>query len=136
MGFGHRAYKSYGPRAMVIKTTADKVFEVTGRIPSSRSPSRSIGSRSRTLTQRNDTDAAEVRLPPPAESSTRHRDDEPTVALPRIRNPRVSPAARSPRACPPNLWVSMYAVTSTDDSGATARTVPSTVTFTNPTPSA
>jgi citrate synthase len=33
MGFGHRVYKSYDPRAKVIKETADRVFEVTGRNP-------------------------------------------------------------------------------------------------------
>ncbi|HTK82839.1 MAG TPA: citrate synthase [Bacteroidota bacterium] len=33
MGFGHRIYKNYDPRAKVIKETADKVFEVTGRNP-------------------------------------------------------------------------------------------------------
>ncbi len=33
MGFGHRVYKSYDPRAKVIKTTADQVFEVTGHNP-------------------------------------------------------------------------------------------------------
>ena len=33
MGFGHRVYKSYDPRAKVIKATADQVFEVTGRHP-------------------------------------------------------------------------------------------------------
>ncbi len=32
-GFGHRVYKSYDPRARVIKTCADKVFEVMGRNP-------------------------------------------------------------------------------------------------------
>jgi citrate synthase len=31
MGFGHRVYKSYDPRAQVIKRVADEVFEVTGR---------------------------------------------------------------------------------------------------------
>ena len=31
MGFGHRVYKSYDPRAKVIKATANQVFEVTGR---------------------------------------------------------------------------------------------------------
>jgi citrate synthase len=31
MGFGHRIYKNYDPRARVIKWAADKVFEVTGR---------------------------------------------------------------------------------------------------------
>src|SRR6187397_1888127 len=33
MGFGHRVYKSYDPRATIIKQTADQVFEVTGRNP-------------------------------------------------------------------------------------------------------
>ncbi|HXE80375.1 MAG TPA: citrate synthase [Vicinamibacterales bacterium] len=33
MGFGHRVYKSYDPRAAIIKRTADEVFEVTGRSP-------------------------------------------------------------------------------------------------------
>ena len=31
MGFGHRVYKNYDPRAKVIKRVADEVFEVTGR---------------------------------------------------------------------------------------------------------
>ena len=31
MGFGHRVYKNYDPRAKIIKWTAEKVFEVTGR---------------------------------------------------------------------------------------------------------
>jgi len=30
-GFGHRVYKSYDPRAKIIKKTADEVFEVTGK---------------------------------------------------------------------------------------------------------
>jgi citrate synthase len=33
MGFGHRVYKSYDPRARIIKKTADMVFAVTGRNP-------------------------------------------------------------------------------------------------------
>jgi citrate synthase len=33
MGFGHRVYKSYDPRAKIIKRTADAVFEVTGKNP-------------------------------------------------------------------------------------------------------
>ncbi len=33
MGFGHRVYKAYDPRASIIKRTADEVFEVTGRNP-------------------------------------------------------------------------------------------------------
>jgi citrate synthase len=33
MGFGHRIYKNYDPRARIIKWTADRVFEVTGRNP-------------------------------------------------------------------------------------------------------
>jgi citrate synthase len=32
-GFGHRVYKSYDPRAKIIKQTADAVFEVTGKNP-------------------------------------------------------------------------------------------------------
>ncbi len=32
-GFGHRVYKSYDPRATIIKRTADEVFEVTGKNP-------------------------------------------------------------------------------------------------------
>jgi citrate synthase len=31
MGFGHRVYKNYDPRAKVIKNLADRVFAVTGR---------------------------------------------------------------------------------------------------------
>ncbi len=31
MGFGHRVYKNYDPRARIIKQVADHVFEVTGR---------------------------------------------------------------------------------------------------------
>jgi citrate synthase len=30
MGFGHRIYKNYDPRAKIIKWTADRVFQVTG----------------------------------------------------------------------------------------------------------
>ena len=33
MGFGHRVYKAYDPRATIIKRAADEVFEVTGRNP-------------------------------------------------------------------------------------------------------
>ena len=33
MGFGHRVYKAYDPRASIIKRTADEVFKVTGRNP-------------------------------------------------------------------------------------------------------
>jgi citrate synthase len=31
MGFGHRVYKNYDPRARIIKAVADEVFQVTGR---------------------------------------------------------------------------------------------------------
>ncbi len=31
MGFGHRVYKNYDPRARIIKQVANEVFEVTGR---------------------------------------------------------------------------------------------------------
>jgi citrate synthase len=33
MGFGHRVYKNYDPRAQIIKSAADDVFEVTGTNP-------------------------------------------------------------------------------------------------------
>jgi citrate synthase len=33
MGFGHRVYKSYDPRAKIIKRMADLVFDVTGKNP-------------------------------------------------------------------------------------------------------
>jgi citrate synthase len=33
MGFGHRVYKNYDPRARIIKKIADEVFDVTGRNP-------------------------------------------------------------------------------------------------------
>jgi len=33
MGFGHRVYKNYDPRARILKKMADQVFEVTGRNP-------------------------------------------------------------------------------------------------------
>ncbi len=33
MGFGHRVYKNYDPRAKIIKRIAEQVFEVTGKNP-------------------------------------------------------------------------------------------------------
>jgi citrate synthase len=33
MGFGHRVYKNYDPRARIIKWAADSVFEITGKNP-------------------------------------------------------------------------------------------------------
>jgi citrate synthase len=33
MGFGHRVYKNYDPRAQIIKKACDDVFEVTGKNP-------------------------------------------------------------------------------------------------------
>jgi citrate synthase len=33
MGFGHRVYKNFDPRATIIKKTAEQVFEVTGHNP-------------------------------------------------------------------------------------------------------
>ncbi|HKI57048.1 MAG TPA: citrate synthase [Trueperaceae bacterium] len=33
MGFGHRVYKNFDPRAKIIKSIADEVFKVTGRNP-------------------------------------------------------------------------------------------------------
>ncbi len=34
MGFGHRVYKNYDPRAKILREMAPKVFEVTGKNPS------------------------------------------------------------------------------------------------------
>src|SRR3984893_2268958 len=33
MGFGHRIYKNYDPRAKIIKWSAEQVFQITGRNP-------------------------------------------------------------------------------------------------------
>ena len=33
MGFGHRVYKNYDPRARIVKQISEQVFEVTGRNP-------------------------------------------------------------------------------------------------------
>ncbi len=33
MGFGHRVYKAYDPRARIVKAHADEVFKVTGKSP-------------------------------------------------------------------------------------------------------
>jgi citrate synthase len=33
MGFGHRVYKSYDPRAKVVRSLADEVFKLTGQDP-------------------------------------------------------------------------------------------------------
>merc|ERR1711957_933070 len=33
MGFGHRVYKNYDPRARIVRTLADKVFGILGRGP-------------------------------------------------------------------------------------------------------
>jgi citrate synthase len=33
MGFGHRVYKNYDPRARIIKKNVDEVFEVIGKNP-------------------------------------------------------------------------------------------------------
>jgi len=33
MGFGHRVYKNYDPRARIIKRVAEEVFDITGRNP-------------------------------------------------------------------------------------------------------
>ena len=33
MGFGHRVYKAYDPRARIVKAHADEVFKVTGKNP-------------------------------------------------------------------------------------------------------
>lgn len=33
MGFGHRVYKNYDPRAKIVKQVAEQVFEITGKEP-------------------------------------------------------------------------------------------------------
>jgi citrate synthase len=33
MGFGHRVYKNYDPRAKIVKRIADEVFSITGKEP-------------------------------------------------------------------------------------------------------
>ena len=33
MGFGHRVYKNYDPRAVIVKRTAEEVFTIVGREP-------------------------------------------------------------------------------------------------------
>jgi citrate synthase len=50
MGFGHRVYKSYDPRAKVIKKIADLVFAVTGKNPRCRTNISSAASSIRTST--------------------------------------------------------------------------------------
>lgn len=33
MGFGHRIYKNYDPRAKIVKRISDEVFEIVGKEP-------------------------------------------------------------------------------------------------------
>lgn len=33
MGFGHRVYKNYDPRAVIVKRTAEEVFSIVGKEP-------------------------------------------------------------------------------------------------------
>lgn len=33
MGFGHRVYKNYDPRAKIVKQTAEEVFQIVGKEP-------------------------------------------------------------------------------------------------------
>ena len=47
MGFGHRVYKNYDPRARIIKQTAFEVFEVTGRNPAAGNRARTRAHRAR-----------------------------------------------------------------------------------------
>ena len=47
MGFGHRVYKNYDPRAKIIKQVADEVFEVTGTQPAARHRPRARAHRAR-----------------------------------------------------------------------------------------
>ena len=47
MGFGHRVYKNYDPRAKIIKKAAQDVFEVTGTQPAARHRARAGEDRAR-----------------------------------------------------------------------------------------
>ena len=47
MGFGHRVYKSYDPRAKLIKTVADQVFAADGPEPEARDRARARADRAR-----------------------------------------------------------------------------------------
>ena len=47
MGFGHRVYKNYDPRAKIIKQLAHEVFEVTGQEPAHRHRPRARAHRAR-----------------------------------------------------------------------------------------
>ena len=47
MGFGHRVYKNYDPRARIIKQAAEDVFEVTGQEPAARDRDRARADRAR-----------------------------------------------------------------------------------------
>jgi citrate synthase len=47
MGFGHRVYKNYDPRARIIKKHVDEVFEVTGHEPEARHRRRAREARAR-----------------------------------------------------------------------------------------
>ena len=47
MGFGHRVYKNYDPRATIIKKATDEVFEVTGTQPAARHRARARADRAR-----------------------------------------------------------------------------------------
>ena len=88
MGFGHRVYKSYDPRAKLIKRVADDVFEQTASTRSSRSRSSSSGSRSRTSTSSR---AGSTRTSTSTRgSSTRRWDTRPTTS------PCSSPSAGCP----------------------------------------
>ena len=48
MGFGHRVYKNFDPRAKIIKKACEEVFEVTGKNPLLAGSGREVRSRSRT----------------------------------------------------------------------------------------
>ena len=47
MGFGHRVYKNYDPRAKIIKKAVDEVLEVTGHQPAARHRARAREDRAR-----------------------------------------------------------------------------------------
>ena len=62
MGFGHRVYKNYDPRAKIIKQVADEVFEVTGSQPAARHRARARADRARRRVLRQSQAVPERRL--------------------------------------------------------------------------
>ncbi len=92
MGFGHRVYKNFDPRAKIIKKAVDEVFEVTGSTRCCTSPPSWRRSRSRTSTS---SAASSTRT----STSTRASSTRPWACpwrCSRCCSPSAGPAAGSP----------------------------------------